>query len=228
MQQQRPKAARIKINIKKIQLATTRKGRYWGRGVEVTERCLGYLLESSTRTQWVSGKGAIRAKSPVDAQQGSPPLTLLLSSVSSSSLQPLALSTTPTSSRKPSSQQLLASRCKDSQPQLKSFGSDSKFSAQIRDWLSLGQVIPHLGSINMANPVGNLWPMMMGNSFPQGDNIGQREQQSSLACSGFRPPVQTQDSHPTSITEAKQMGTALFHAGLILLVCKKNKSLPIP
>lgn len=42
------------------------------------------------------------------------------------------------------------------------------------------------------------------------------------ACSGFRPPGQTQDSHPTSDTEAKQMGTALFHAGLILLVCKKK------
>lgn len=74
----------------------------------------------------------------------------------------------------------------------------------------------------MANPVGNLGPMMMGSSFPQGDNTRQREQRSSLACSGFLPSGQTQDSHPTSITEAKQMGTALFHAGLILLVCKKK------
>lgn len=73
----------------------------------------------------------------------------------------------------------------------------------------------------MANPVGNLWPMMMGNSFPQGDDTGQRERPSSLPALGSAPPGQTQDSHPTSDTEAKQMGTALFHAGLILLVCKK-------
>lgn len=34
------------------------------------------------------------------------------------------------------------------------------------------------------------------------------------------PPSQTQDPHPTSVTEAKQMGTALFQAG-----CHKASSL---
>lgn len=155
-------------------------------------------------------------------QQGSPPLTLLLSSVSSSSLRPLAPSTSLISSRKHGGQQLLASRCEDSQPQLKSFGSDPKFSAQTSDWLSVGQVIPpgeNQYGQSGRKPVAD----DDGEQLPQGDNTGQRKQQSSLACSGFRPPGQTQDSQPTSIPEAKQMGTALFHAGLILLVCKKIK-----
>lgn len=169
----------------------------------------------STRTQWVSGKDARLGLKALWTPSRAPSSYLLffpLLRLFVFLLQPLALSTTPASSRKPSSQQLLASRCEDSQPQLKSFGSDSKFSAQIRDWLSVDQVTP-LGRITWLNP---RWctcgPMMMGNSFLQGDNTGQRERPSSLPAL-VSPLVRPRTLTPPP-TQQKQSRWALLSSQL--------------
>lgn len=99
-----------------------------------------------------------------------------------------------------------ASRCEDSRPSLKSFGSDSKFPAEDADWLSVGQGLP-------------TWESQRGRShakravhegveaFQQRDDARPTNKQARclLHVPESTHPVRPWTPSPPSVSEAKQM-----------------------
>ena len=89
---------------------------------------------------WSQERVPVRAESPVGAQPA-PSVSYLAAVCWLCPLLRSGVESTAVSN----SRLDVASRCEDSWPFAKSFGSDSKFSAEDTDWLSVGQVLTTWG-----------------------------------------------------------------------------------
>lgn len=182
-----------------------------GEGQEGPERSRRCLPESPRRTQWVRVLSGLRA---LGVPSRAPSLSYLAAVCRLSPLLRSVVESRAVHSSRPD----MASRCEASRPSLKSFGSDSKFSAEDADWLSVGQGLPTWGESGGKSHAKRAVHEGV-EEFQQRAILGQRTNtKPGVSCMFQSLPTQSDPGPPARLPSQKQSRWPFLPGWLVLAV----------